>query len=134
MRVTAVQRASAQLPPQPQPARQAGVKFKVSMMLLSHGGRMSWIDPWKTQWLSVGDSLAESPEERNASCPVLARRPTRSSHGNSTPWSTAVEARRAQPQAKPATQIGRGFSWSRRRRAAKSSWHLQSLQPAHRSH
>lgn len=37
-------------------AKQPQYRFKVSMMMLSHQGDMSWVDPWKTLWQSVGDS------------------------------------------------------------------------------
>jgi len=38
-----------------------GTKFKVSMMMLSDGGDLTWADPWKTQWLSTGDALEFNP-------------------------------------------------------------------------
>ena len=31
------------------------LKFKVNMAMLTHDGRMDWIDPWKVQTLAVGD-------------------------------------------------------------------------------
>ena len=32
------------------------VKFKVNMLMLTHDGRMDWIDPWKVKTLAVGDT------------------------------------------------------------------------------
>ena len=41
-------------------------RFKVSMMMLSHQGDMSWVDPWKTKWQIVGDSEPDAtPDRRN---------------------------------------------------------------------
>ena len=36
-------------------AREGRLKFKVNMAMLTHDGRMDWIDPWKVQALAVGD-------------------------------------------------------------------------------
>ena len=32
-----------------------GLKFKVNLAMLTHDGRMEWVDPWKVQRLAVGD-------------------------------------------------------------------------------
>lgn len=35
--------------------QEGGLKFKVNMAMLTHDGRMDWIDPFKVQTLAVGD-------------------------------------------------------------------------------
>lgn len=35
----------------------AELKFKLALLMLPHEGAMNWVDPWKTQWLAVGDSM-----------------------------------------------------------------------------
>ena len=39
------------------------VKFKVSMMMLSDNGDLTWADPWKKQWLSIGARPEQAGED-----------------------------------------------------------------------